>query len=146
MFTLVKCVGLVYDLEANRPWTTCDLMTSMGLPITEGHQALVGRSCTFSRTVEAHCGRRHRSAAMQAGNVMHVAVIGSSVLLVLLALPRLGQLQAPTTSARSAGTLPVVSPTSVLPAVVSDQGSDTSKFEEAMARMKRRRLNRAASQ
>jgi hypothetical protein len=121
MFCLVKSMGLIFDLKAKRPWTVEELMTSMGLPITARHQALVGTTCGFSRgfglTNEV---RSRRAACMEVGNAMHVAVIGSCVLFCLLRFPSLGE--------------------SVAPARAAQPDEAPSEFAQAFARLKRRRM------
>jgi hypothetical protein len=136
---------MLYDFESGRPWAISEIMTAMGLPVTEDHQALVGVACQFSRGAETHTGRSYRSAAMQAGNAMHVAVIGSTVLLCLFAFPSLGERAATLGNSGFMSAASVSPAFAVQPTAAPDPERDGSSFAEAMARCKRRRLARAVS-
>jgi hypothetical protein len=133
MFCLVKCMGLCFDFEAHRPWTVSELMTSMGMPISEAHQALTSVSCVFSHGVgHTPACRTLNTASEQAGNAMHVAAIGASLMYCLLAFPNLGTRRVASPSAPPVLAQLVVAPLASL---------EISAFASAVARIKRRRLD-----
>ena len=93
---LIKNMDVMFDNQVKRPWAARALMTAMGLPITEHHQALTGQVCQFSRGADAPAIRCHRSCCQQIGNAMHTAAMGSVTMLSLLLFPSLGERVAPT--------------------------------------------------
>ena len=99
LFCLVKNCNLVFDLELNRPWTSTELLTAMGIPVVKKHCELAGIECAFSEPWTAAHGlptaRTLRSCTAQLGNAMHVSVMGALTTLVLLAFPALGTSREP---------------------------------------------------
>lgn len=140
MFCIVKNLTLAFDLELGRPWTTSELMTAMGLPIVEHHAALTGVACAFARSSPAPASRTYRSSVAQAGNAMHVASIGSVVMLCILTFPDLGTKSGQTGTKRPGSNPQVQMPIDRSPPAVAPHASESSSvFAEAFARLKRQR-------
>ena len=98
LHTLTKAGGIIMlprSMAAdNNPRWLCpsELFTSLGFPVKADAQANAGNvMCCFSQGHPAPPQRSSNSLRSQAGNTIHVNVIGALVSVLLLKLPMLGE-------------------------------------------------------
>lgn len=91
--TLLHSMGLQWHHKSGRPLTPSELLTAMGLPISDEHVAACdGAMCQFSRSSPHPAPRRTiKSQVAACGNAMHINVMGAVTFVLILKLHNLGR-------------------------------------------------------
>ena len=100
---LIKGTGLLFIAEKDRWMTPTEVLTAMGWPIVEGSRSAACNAVTiFAADRPAPPARSHSSMVSQAGNAIHIGVLGVVQLALLIKLPSLAGNTGADTSAESA--------------------------------------------
>jgi hypothetical protein len=79
MMCLTRGIGLVYDMDLQRWYTTTEMAVAMGYPVRGVDDDACGHASLFSRSRPSCPHRTRASAAHALGNAMHVNSIGAII-------------------------------------------------------------------
>lgn len=90
LHTIVKGAGLLFSMKHDRFMLATEVWEAMGFPCTQAAEDMVGAMSSLGEGEPRPRVRSHASMVAQAGNAMHVVVIGAFQLAVLLKFPSQG--------------------------------------------------------